>query len=91
MGLYDDTRFPSLTPPTGITYFNTNFSLRKQYRTLPWVLLFMKCKSGMARAIMGMALGYGESLWLGTSPNRTKSLDDALQKPDSSWGGRAGR
>ena len=40
---------------------------------------------------MGMALGYGESLWLGTSSNRTKSLDDALQKPDSSWGGRAGR
>lgn len=29
---------------------------------------------------MGMALGYGESLWLGTSPNRTKSLDDAFQK-----------
>ena len=40
---------------------------------------------------MGMALGYGESLWLGTSSNRTKSLDDALQKPDSSWGRRAGR
>ena len=24
---------------------------------------------------------YGESLWLGTNPNQTKSLEDALQKP----------
>ena len=41
---------------------------------------------------MGMALGYGESLWLGTSPNRTKSLDDALlNRISRGVGGRVAR
>ena len=37
--------------------------------------------SALGIVIHDMSIRYGESLWLGTSPNQTKSLEDALQKP----------
>ena len=37
--------------------------------------------SALGIVIHDTSIRYGESLWPGTSPNQTKSLEDALQKP----------
>ena len=37
--------------------------------------------SALGIVIHDMSIRFGESLWLGTSPNQTKSLEDVLQKP----------